>query len=166
MTFSAIPSGSAVFLDANVFVYHFAPHPVLQRVCQELLERVSRNDIRGFTSSNVLSDVAHRLMTYEASAKYGWPMTGIAYRLQSHPAEIQALSRFRQAVDEIPRFNIDVLPVSASNVADAASHSQQHGLLSGDALVLAVMREHGLSQLASYDADFDRVPSIQRFAST
>jgi hypothetical protein len=24
-----IPAGSAVFLDANIFVYHFVPHPVL-----------------------------------------------------------------------------------------------------------------------------------------
>ena len=42
--------------------------------------------------------------------------------------------------------------------------SQQHGLLSNDALVLAMMQESGLSQLASHDTDFDRVQSITRFA--
>jgi len=36
--------------------------------------------------------------------------------------------------------------------------------LSGDALVVAVMREHGLVNLASNDADFDRVPGLTRFA--
>lgn len=165
MTFSEIPSGSAVFLDANVFVYHFAPHPVLQPACQALLERISGNEIRGVTSSSVLSDVAHRLMTYEAAAKYGWPMTGIAYRLQNHPSEIQALSRFQQAIEEIPRFNIDVVSVHAANVQEAALVSQQYGLLSGDALVLAVMRGLGLSQLASFDSDFDRVSDITRVAA-
>jgi predicted nucleic acid-binding protein len=42
--------------------------------------------------------------------------------------------------------------------------SVQHGLLSIDALVVALMGEMGLSQLASHDADFDRVPGIVRFA--
>ena len=37
------------------------------------------------------------------------------------------------------------------------------GLLSGDALILAVMQTHGLTHLASNDADFDRVPGIVRY---
>ena len=98
MTFSDIPAGASLFIDANVFGFHFAPHPVLQQPCQVLLESVSRGEITGFTSSDVLNDVAHRLMTYEAADKYGWPMQGIAYRLQQHPAELKALTRFRQAV--------------------------------------------------------------------
>jgi predicted nucleic acid-binding protein len=35
--------------------------------------------------------------------------------------------------------------------------------LSGDALIIAVMREHGLVSLASHDADFDRVAGIVRY---
>jgi predicted nucleic acid-binding protein len=37
-------------------------------------------------------------------------------------------------------------------------------LLSNDALIIALMQQHGLNKLASGDADFDRVPSITRFA--
>ena len=33
-----------------------------------------------------------------------------------------------------------------------------------DALAVAVMRGHGLTLLASHDADFDRVPGITRYA--
>ena len=36
--------------------------------------------------------------------------------------------------------------------------------LTGDALVIAVMRHHGLTHLASLDDDFDRVPGITRYA--
>jgi predicted nucleic acid-binding protein len=46
----------------------------------------------------------------------------------------------------------------------AAEISQQHGLLTNDALLVAVMREHGLTNLASQDADFDRVPGLIRHA--
>jgi predicted nucleic acid-binding protein len=162
--FADIPIGASIFLDANVFVYHFAPHPVLQPACQQLLEQISRAEIAGHTSSDVLSDVAHRLMTIEARDTYGWPQTGIAYRLKGNPTELSALVRFRQAVEEIPRMGVQVLSVTASHVVTAAALSQQHGLLSGDALVAAIMQAEGLAQLASNDADFDRVSWITRYA--
>jgi predicted nucleic acid-binding protein len=41
--------------------------------------------------------------------------------------------------------------------------SQQFELLTGDALVVAVMQAHGLTHLASNDADFDRVTWLTRY---
>jgi hypothetical protein len=64
-------------------------------------------------------------MTYEAVDTYGWPMSGIAYRLQRHPTELQALARFRQAVEEISRFGIQVLSVALTHVLSATTISQQ-----------------------------------------
>lgn len=164
MTFADIQVGSKVFLDANVFVYHFVPDPVLGPACRDLLDRISRRDVSGFTSSHVLTNVAHRLMTIEAAAKFGWPMTGIAYRLQQNSADLQTLRDFRQSVEEVPTFGVQVLPVELPHVLSAAALSQQHGLLSGDGLIVAVMQSHSLTQLASHDIDFERVPGINRYA--
>ena len=164
MTFADIPTGSSVFIDANVFVYHFVSDPAFGPPCRDLLDRVSRNEVAGFSSSSVLSDVAHRLMTYDAVDTYGWPMAGIAHRLKRHPAELRALVRFRQAVEDVPRFGVQVHSAVLSDVLNAAALSQQHGLLSGDALLVAIMQHHSLVNLASNDGDFDRVPWITRFA--
>jgi predicted nucleic acid-binding protein len=46
----------------------------------------------------------------------------------------------------------------------AATLTRQHGLLTNDALILALMHHHNLALLASHDADFDRVPGIMRYA--
>jgi predicted nucleic acid-binding protein len=46
----------------------------------------------------------------------------------------------------------------------AAAMSQQTGLLTNDALVVAVMQANGLTNLASSDADFDGVAGITRYA--
>ena len=46
----------------------------------------------------------------------------------------------------------------------AADVSQQTGLLSNDALLIAVMQTNGLTNLASHDSDFDRVPGLTRYA--
>ena len=166
MKFADLASGSSVFLDANVFVYAFAPDPQFGRPCAELLERIEHHDLIGFTSSHVLSDVAHRLMSLEACAAFGWPYAGIAQRLNRHPSDVQKLVRFRQAIDAIIAIGIQALPTAARHIVAAAAISQQHGLLSNDALVASMMTEHTLTQLASYDTDFDRVPGITRFDAT
>jgi predicted nucleic acid-binding protein len=155
-----------VFVDANIFVYAFAPDPQYGPPSSGLLERIELRDLSGFTSSQVLSDVAHRLMSLEACATFGWPYAGIAARLQRHPAEVRQLTRFRQAVEAIALMGVQVLPVSAQDVTAAAVLGQQFGLLSNDALVVAVMLKHGLTQLASHDADFDRVAGIVRVRPT
>jgi predicted nucleic acid-binding protein len=117
----------------------------------------------GFTSSHVLADVAHRTMTLEAISLLGWPTTGIAARLRKHHVEIPNLSVYHQAIVGIPHLRIQVLPLTQADVESATLLSRQHELLTGDALVVAVMRQHSLTHLASLDADFDRVPGITRY---
>ncbi len=164
MIFADVPSGEAVFVDANVFVYHFQPHSIYGRACSELLERIERTELQGITSVHVLAELAHRLMALEAFAEYGWPYTGIAQRLKRHPAKVRRLKRFRQAIEEIPAFGIQILPLQAQIIASGAAVSQETGLLSNDALLVALMRQHEITYLASHDADFDHVPDLRRCA--
>ena len=49
-------------------------------------------------------------------------------------------------------------------MARTAVLCQQFDLLTNDALIVAVMQHHGLTNTASHDADFDRVPGITRYA--
>jgi predicted nucleic acid-binding protein len=91
-------------------------------------------------------------------------MKGIAGRLKSHPAAVLSLSRFRQAIDEIPQMGVHVESTTAAQISAAAAIIQQTGLLSNDALVVAVMRDLGLTYLSSHDADFDGVSGIMRYA--
>jgi predicted nucleic acid-binding protein len=163
-TFTSIPAGASVFLDANTFVYHFTGHPVYGAACTDLLERIERGDLCGLTSAAVVSDMIHRLMTIEAAALFGWPIQGIAARLRRSPSAVQQLSRSRQAVDELPLIPVQVLPLTAGQVSRAVDLCRQHGLLANDALVVAVMNDQQLTLLASQDVDFDRVPGVTRYS--
>jgi predicted nucleic acid-binding protein len=151
-------------VDANILVYYFAPDPVLGRACEQFLERIENQEIQGYLSAHVLADMAHRLMPLEACAFFGWVYQGIAARLKAHPAEVQQLSRYRQGIDEVSLFGLQILPVSGPLVSRAADITRQTGLLCGDALIIATMQAQGLTHLASHDADFDRVPGITRYA--
>jgi predicted nucleic acid-binding protein len=164
MTFAQIPGNAAVFIDANIFIYYFTPDPALGPACQRLISSITRQDLIGYTSTHVLMDVAHRLMTLEAIARFGWPQAGIARRLRRHPAEVQQLQKYRQAFDEVPRLGIDVLAVSPHLLAVAGAVSQQTGLLTDDALIVAIMQDEAISHIASHDSDFDSVPGITRYS--
>jgi predicted nucleic acid-binding protein len=164
MTFAQIPTNVGLSVDANTLVYHFAPDPVYRPACQQLMARIALQDIVAFTCTDTVADVAHRLMTLEAMARFGWPQAGIANRLRRHPSEVQTLGRFRKCIDDIPRLGIQVLPVEFHHLTVATAISQQTGLLTSDAIIVAVMRHEALTHLASADTDFDRVPGLTRYA--
>ena len=67
MNLSQIPSGAAVFLDANTVHYHFNAHPAYGVACTALLDRIDNQDVQGVTSAHVLGELAHRHMTQEAA---------------------------------------------------------------------------------------------------
>jgi predicted nucleic acid-binding protein len=164
MIFTDLPVAAPVFVDANMLLYHFTADPRFGAACTDLVERIERQQLAGFTSTHVVSEVAHRLMTIEAAQRFGRPFAGIAVWLKKHPAEAQQLTRFRHAIQEMPRYRIQVHVIPADLLDAAAAVTQQTGLLHNDALIVAVMQQHGLTSIASNDGDFDRVPGITRYA--
>lgn len=164
MTFADLLNGDRLFLDANTLVYHFEPHPTFGRSCTQLLARIEQQDFLGFTSTHILTEVAHRLMMIEASRLPGSGPVKIKQRLQRQPVLIQQLMRFRIVLEEIVQSRLQILTIPPPFIVEAAKISQQAGLLSNDALVIALMQANSLSKVASHDGDFDRVPGITRYS--
>jgi predicted nucleic acid-binding protein len=159
MTFADLQAGDSVFVDANTLVYHCTLDPANGAACTNLLDRIGLGVLTGLTATHV-----HRLMALEASRLLNRPQTGMAYYLKQHPAEVQRLSGFRQAIEDISVGNLRILTIPAALIVTAAALSQQIGLLTNDALIVAVMQAHGLTRIASNDTDFDRVPGLTRYA--
>jgi predicted nucleic acid-binding protein len=128
------------------------------------LQRIENRELTGFTSTHALSEVSHRLMTIQASALFGWPFAGIGNRLRTHPAAVQQLTAFRQALEQILQSNFQILTIPPPLLSTAAVLCQQIGLLTNDGLIVAVMQANGLTKLASGDTDFDRVLGLTRYA--
>ena len=80
MIFADLALGTVVHVDANTFTYYFEPHPLYGAACRQLLERIERQELAGYTATHVLGEVAHRLMTMEAMAALRWPHAGTANR--------------------------------------------------------------------------------------
>jgi predicted nucleic acid-binding protein len=164
MTFADLAAGDSLFVDANVLIYLAGPDPVFGAVCQQLMRGIDNQQFQGFTSTHVLAEVAHQLMIIEASTLPGWTLGKVRQRLQQQPAVVQQLTLFRRAIETVLQSSLRVLTLAPASLLDAAVISQQYGLLTNDALSLAVMQANGLTKLASADADFDRVPGLTRYA--
>ncbi len=163
MTFDDLAAGASVFVDANVLTYYFQPHPIHGPACARLVERIEKGQLVGFTATHVLSELAHRLMSIEAISLLGWPAQGIGNRLRTNPAEVQKLVSFRQALDNVLQSKMQVLTIAPALLAAGAVLCQRVGLLSNDGLIVAVMEANGLTNIASNDTDFDRVPGLTRY---
>lgn len=159
-----MPAGARVLVDSNVLVYHFQPHPVFGPMCNRLMERIERQDIEGITFTNLLSELAHRLLLIEAVALPGWGSGKVLNRRKQQPTVIQRLTVYQTAVEAVLQSRMVVLSVPAALLSTATALSRQHSLLTNDALILGVMQQQRLTNLASGDSDFDRVPGITRYA--
>lgn len=62
MNFSSIPTGTAVFLDSNVFVYSCAEDPTFGDACTALLERIKLADLR----QRGIRSAGRRLLAYRS----------------------------------------------------------------------------------------------------
>jgi predicted nucleic acid-binding protein len=133
-------------------------------MCHRLLERIERQDIEGYTSTNLLGELAHRLMVIEAGTLPGWAGGKVLNRLKQQPGVVKQLTLFQTAVESVLQSQIRVLTIPALMASAAVTLSRQNGLLTNDAIILALMQAHGLTHLASHDAHFDSVPAITRYA--
>jgi predicted nucleic acid-binding protein len=164
MIFADLATGDAVYVDANTLIYHFGPHPTFGAACRQLVQRIESQDLVGFTSTHTLGEVAHQLMIVEALTLPGWSPGKVKKRMRQQPGALQNLTRFRTAVETVLQSRLQVVTIDPPLLGAAAALSQQWGLLTNDALIVAVMQAHGLTRIASHDTDFDRVSGLTRYA--
>ena len=92
-----IPDGAVVFIDANVFIYHFSGPGPLSPACSAFLQRVEDGVLRGLTSTVVLIEVLHRLMILEAAGSLRLRPREATRYLKEHPEHVngEVLARKR-----------------------------------------------------------------------
>jgi predicted nucleic acid-binding protein len=148
-----------VAIDANIFIYHFTQSP-LTAACTAFLQRVEAGELCGYTAVATLAEVAHRLMLLEAIRTLGLTPRMAVRFLKEHPTHVAGLTEYRQALNAIPGFGVTVVPVTLAHLAAAQALCEQEGLLTNDALLVAVTQALGLTDLASNDPDLARLPGL------
>jgi predicted nucleic acid-binding protein len=128
-----------IFVDSNVPMYVIGGDRRLKGEAELVVARLIREERRLVTSSEVFQELLHRYGSSEQQT-----------RLEA------AFEALRDMVD-------DVLPVTESDVFAAKGLLYERpGLSVRDVLHLAVMRQHGIEEVLSFDTGFDAVPGVAR----
>lgn len=157
----SLPAGASCFIDANILGYALIELDPLTTRCRTFLERVALGDVLGFTSAGAVADALFRTMIVEASSRFVPAGTKPLTFLQNHPQLIAQLSHHATAAEALARLPLQLLPVDWDVIRAASRFSKQHGLLTNDATIVALMQRHQLIHLATNDDDFDRVPDLK-----
>lgn len=157
MTLDLLADGQKVFIDANVFIYHFSG---VSPACSRFLTRCEAGALDGVTSVQVVLEVLHRLMMLEAVMKGLVFPGGVAAKLKRRPELIRELHGYAAHALRIPEMGVRVLPSNMDDCRRSQRVRDEYGLMTNDSMVLAAMETAGCVNLASADADFDRVSGI------
>ncbi len=157
-----IPDRSFVFIDANVFIYALTAQSA---ECRQLFERCLREEVTGIALFETVNEVTHRFMIAEALSK-GLITAGGARALRNKFQQIPTLTDYWLNTQRMLALNLLFMPVNETIIRNAQTVRQEAGLLTNDSMIVASMREFGLSFLASNDSDFERVRDITVFKPT
>lgn len=156
-----VAHGTRVFIDANIFVYHFSADSRLNSACTSFLASVEQRRLVGITSAAVVQETSHRVMMAEAllACPHVKGKDLVRY-LKTHPDIVKTLRLNQDIASIIASLNIEILPISAALIERSRQMKGRYGFLSNDALTLQTMMDLEVSTIATNDSDFERVDAI------
>ena len=150
-----------IFVDANVFIYHFTG---LSQECSDFLVRCERGELWGVTGIHLLLEVLHRLMMVEAVSKGLVSPGNVAKKLREKPHVVEQLVDYQIQTETILEMGIGVAGLTPDQLKRSSRYRQRNGLLVNDSLTVSAMEIEGVSNLATADSDFARVKAIQVYS--
>jgi len=160
MKLEEVPNGGQIFVDANIFIYHFSR---LSAECRSFLARCESRQIEAFTGVHVVLDVAHRLMMLEALHKGLITGSQPARKLKERPEIVKSLSEYNRSVQQIPRMGVRVRSLTLPMIGESEAVRTQHGLLTNDSVSVAVIRKLRLTHIATHDSDLLNIPGLTAY---
>lgn len=152
-----LPTGTRVFIDANIFIYHFTG---VSQECREFLERCEHGEIFGVTGVLTLLEVLHRLMMIEAEAKKLITPGRLARKLKEQPEIVKHLKDYQTHAEAISEMGVEILPLEVESVVISKHYRRKYGLLVNDSVTVALALSQGISALASADRDFEQIKEL------
>lgn len=162
MNLDDIPSGSLCVIDTNVLLY--AEQGVSEQA-RRLLRRCSMGELIGTLPQTVWQELTHKLMLAEAMMKHRISGGNPAARLAAKPDVVRTLSVYRTKVRALVDLGLGFERCERSDLLETAFDLQErYGLLTNDAVVLAVAVRLEADCLVSSDKGFQAVEDMAVFA--
>jgi predicted nucleic acid-binding protein len=161
MKLSEIKAGSEVFVDSNIFIYHFTG---VSDECSDFLSRCEREELIGITSVNVILEVLHRLMMVEAVSKNIVKPPNIVKKLNKSPQKIKRLNEYFVNTEKIQDMGIEIKPLIFETIIKSHVVRLTSGLMVNDSVIIASMKKEGVKLLATNDKVLKNLDEIDVYS--
>ncbi len=158
----SIPSGEQVLFDTNIFIYSALDHPRYGDSCTYLLHEVESGEIEGYIPTIVLNELLHRLMIAEAIKSGFARNTKDAIKIfKRDKSIIPSLDICWEELDRIFEMRFTILEEKSDTFKESVPISRRYSLLAKDAYIASFARSYGITNIATNDRDFKRVPWLK-----
>lgn len=159
MNLDDIPVGSLCVVDTNVLLY--AEQGVSPQA-QRFIRRCASGELNAVLPQTVWQELAHKLMLAEAMMRGLTSGGNPAARLAAKPEAIRGLSLYKTKVKSLLDLGFSFEPCQLGDLIERAfALQEQYGLLTNDAVVLAVALRLKADALVSSDKSFRGVAEIK-----
>lgn len=152
---------SPSFVDTNIFYYHFLQDRVYGPKSTEIIRRIGRGEAAA-TSVTVIGELV---------TLFEFRIMQTNKRKDISPEEKRRIvGRFRDATSDFHDLidclvHLEKLPSTYGDAQRAFALMQEHGLGFNDAVNLSIMERANITDIYSFDGDFDKIPGLNRIVS-
>ncbi|MCD4738717.1 MAG: type II toxin-antitoxin system VapC family toxin [Anaerolineae bacterium] len=151
-----------VYVDINVFYMYLRPDPVHLSTIRAFLGRMVQGEIGVYTSVLTMDELFYRLLLARVKDVYGRNPLNVL-REDMSGAIARCGPEIKVALRRLVGLpHLQLAAVVEDDFPQMLANITVFGLLPRDALHVTVMQRLGLSEIATDDADFDRVTWLQR----
>ncbi len=156
MNLLQIPHNQTVIIDTNIFVY---ANQRSSEQCIKLLQKCASDEIFGIIPVHILAELTHVLMLAEARDLGLINGANPAKQLSDAPQKVKALNRYEELIRDLLSIGLQLETLQREDFLTAMSIQRKYGLLTNDALFLAVAQRLRVTSIISADKNFRDIQS-------
>ena len=164
MNLDDVPAGSLCVVDTNVLLY---AEQGVSAQAQRFIRRCGSGEVKGVLPQTVWQELAHKLMLAEAMVRGLVSGGNPAAKLAAKPDAVRGLTLYRAKVKSLLDLGFGFEPCQLGDLTERAFALQEkYGLLTNDAVVLAVALRLEADCLVSRDKGFEGIDELDLYFPT
>ena len=155
------PGNVAIFIDANIFLYHAFGN---NDDSLQFLKRVENENIRAYTSALVLEEVAFKLLMQSTSnfvEKINFDkLKRFLAAAENRAKALDPVNKYMGYIHTLRDMGLKIIDLTGGDISVAIVKAATNGLITADGAHLSVMERKGIKHIASSDQDFGTLDDI------
>lgn len=155
-----------IFIDSNIFCYHFDSNSPYQQTCTEFLKRTERKDIDGIISDIVIDEVVYVLLIQKGSELLA---TDKIKRIKKAIKEDKTIAfecyemayNFYDYLEILRLAGLKIIEVDFDMAKSSLDIGRQACLLPHDAINVSICKTFGIKNIATTDTDLERIDFLK-----